>query len=150
MIAPQISMPVIYTQADDDRLVGGPALAGVIARVWTDSCVNLVIFDGNGLAHNRTSVQLLQEDAIGKPLPAGRWCQFPDWFVAFTKPPALLRFPVLGAEDLERLGCARPGSVLLVRATDGTLDPVRCSCDPMATLSPGELAGCQPTRQVIG
>jgi hypothetical protein len=37
-------------------------LAALIARVWTDSCVNLTVFDANGHAHSRTSVPLLQAD----------------------------------------------------------------------------------------
>jgi hypothetical protein len=81
LIKPQVSMPVLYHPDHNDHFGGGYALAATIARVWGDACVNLAVFDGNGLAQNVTSV-LLWQGADGECPPAGgRWCQFPDWFV---------------------------------------------------------------------
>lgn len=48
-------------------------LAAIIAHVWSDSCVNLVVFDANGIAHNRTSVLLVQE---GANRPAYDFCEW--------------------------------------------------------------------------
>jgi hypothetical protein len=38
----------------------GP-FAAVIAYVHSDTMVNLAVFDGNGVAHSRTSVELAQD-----------------------------------------------------------------------------------------
>jgi hypothetical protein len=46
----------------------GQPLAAIVARVWSDSCVNLTVFDANGVPHSRTSVVLVQD---GSPKPAG-------------------------------------------------------------------------------
>lgn len=43
----------------------GTPLAAIIARVWTDSCVNLTVFDANGVPHPRTSVRLVQDGQEG-------------------------------------------------------------------------------------
>jgi hypothetical protein len=40
----------------------GAPLAAVIARVWSDTLLNLTVFDANGDPHSRTSVLLVQED----------------------------------------------------------------------------------------
>ena len=37
-------------------------LAAIIAHVWSDTCVNLAVFDANGAATNQTSVFLYQGD----------------------------------------------------------------------------------------
>lgn len=47
--------------------------AAIIARVWSDTLVNLAVFDANGTAHSRTSVQLLQEVAPARA-DAGGFC----------------------------------------------------------------------------
>jgi hypothetical protein len=81
MIKPQVSMPVLYHPDHNDHFGAGRPLAAIITQVWGDACVNLAIFDGNGLGQNRSSV-LLWRGADGECPPAGgRWCQFPDWFL---------------------------------------------------------------------
>lgn len=52
----------------------GGKLAAMICAVWSDTCVNLVVFDGNGSLFSRSSVLLIQEDnAI--PL-GGMYCEW--------------------------------------------------------------------------
>ena len=47
--------------------------AALVAYVWGDSCVNLHVFDQNGVGHNFTSVPLVQE---GEPKPGGYFCEW--------------------------------------------------------------------------
>ena len=53
-------------------------LAAMVVHVWSDRLVNLVVFDSNGGQHQRTSVDLLQDE---DPAPAsGRFCAWmPYW-----------------------------------------------------------------------
>lgn len=51
----------------------GEPLAAVIAKVWSDSCVNLAVFDANGVAHSRTSVLLVQD---GQERPGSYYCEW--------------------------------------------------------------------------
>lgn len=41
---------------------GDMPLAAIVAHVWSDTMVNLAVFDANGKAHSRTSVQLIHEE----------------------------------------------------------------------------------------
>lgn len=47
--------------------------AAIVAHVWSDSMVNLTVFDANGNAHSRTSVELLQE-ATAERVVSGGFC----------------------------------------------------------------------------
>lgn len=42
-------------------LVGEPH-AAIVSTVWSDTCVNLAVFDRNGVPFNLTSVRLLQDE----------------------------------------------------------------------------------------
>jgi hypothetical protein len=75
MIKPTVGRVVFYTifgaQPEQQK---HPAL---IAHVWSDSCVNLAVFDGNGVNYSRTSVLLIQDDA---PLPPdGNYCEWMEY-----------------------------------------------------------------------
>lgn len=84
-IQPQVGMPVLYHVHLGDHFPGS-VCAGKIAAVFEDGTVNLSIFDARGLQWNLGSVLLWQGDD-GEAAPAGgRWCEFPEWFVALTVP----------------------------------------------------------------
>lgn len=75
MIKPSVGRVVWYHAAANDEIVrsAGEPLAAIVAKVWTDSCVNLAVFDSNGISHNRCSVYLLQD---GSERPASA---FAEW-----------------------------------------------------------------------
>lgn len=52
----------------------GQPLAAMVTRVWTDTMVNLTVFDSAGVPHARTSVPLLQGDAAAPE--AGYYCEW--------------------------------------------------------------------------
>lgn len=72
MIKPTVGRVVLYTpsKGSTDAVIahGSGKLAAIVTNVWSDTCVNLVVFDGNGVPHSRTSVLLLQDD---NPVPEG-------------------------------------------------------------------------------
>lgn len=72
-----------------DAREGQQPNAAIVAHVWSDTCVNLAIFDANGapFPHPPTSITLLQE---GDPLPpAGqRYCTWSSYQVGQAKKPA--------------------------------------------------------------
>jgi hypothetical protein len=95
---PLITDRVLYHPALDDRFaqISGQPLAAIVCGVWSDTCVNLAIFDANGLVQNRTSVLLHQ---VGNQKPTGgRWCEL----VEAVGPPPMLGLPVV---DIAQTGC---------------------------------------------
>jgi hypothetical protein len=42
---------------------GRQPLAAMVTAVWSDTCVNLAVFDANGVAHGKTSVLLVQPES---------------------------------------------------------------------------------------
>lgn len=75
MIKPTIGRVVWYWPAPGENIVGNDGrqpLAGIVTHVWGDECVNLAVFDANGVATNRTSIFLLQDG----PRPASG---FAEW-----------------------------------------------------------------------
>ena len=77
MIKPTVGRIVwFYPHASDGLYANndGP-LAAIIAKVWTDSCVNLGVLDGNGINHSRTSVYLYQGDIDRPAIGTG----FAEW-----------------------------------------------------------------------
>lgn len=52
---------------------GDQPLAAIVTHVWSDTCVNLAVFDSNGVSQGRTSVTLEH----GAPsLNASRYCEW--------------------------------------------------------------------------
>lgn len=76
MIKPTVGRVVWYWPAPSDSIVGNDGsqpLAALVAHVWSDTCVNLAVFDANGSPTNRTSVLLVQE---GNPRPDSGFCEW--------------------------------------------------------------------------
>lgn len=76
MIKPTVGRVLWYYPAPTDNLVGNDGsqpLAAIIAHVWSDTCVNLSVFDANGDAHSRTSVLLVHDD---HPAPASNYAEW--------------------------------------------------------------------------
>ena len=87
MIKPTVGRIVIYTPQPIDGLAqnGNEPLAAIVTAVWSDTCVNLAVFDANGIPANRTSVLLLQDDAkrpvrldeeTGEEVETGYFCEW--------------------------------------------------------------------------
>jgi len=70
VIKPTVGRVVWYFPTGKSEASGDQPLAAIIACVWSDTCVNLAIFDGNGVPMPKppTSILLVQE---GNPVPSG-------------------------------------------------------------------------------
>ena len=64
-IKPTVGRIVWYTpyQSDTFPFQAGQPLAAIVCGVWSDTCVNLAVFDVNGNSHSRTSVLLWQDNS---------------------------------------------------------------------------------------
>lgn len=62
-IKPTVGRVVHYHESPGDP---GKEQAALIAYVHSDNCINLAVFDVNGLNYSRTSVPLVQD---GEPIP---------------------------------------------------------------------------------
>ncbi len=51
-------------------------LAAHVAKVWSDTCVNLMVIDPNGYTHSRTSVLLCQEEKVRPASGFAEWMPF--------------------------------------------------------------------------
>lgn len=72
MIKPTVGRVVWFYPSAQDQIAknGKEPLAAIVSCVWSDTCVNLAVFDANGrpAEGGRTSVLLIQDDA---PIPDG-------------------------------------------------------------------------------
>ena len=76
MIKPTVGRVVWYhpdRNSAESGFASSETCAAIIAHVWSDTCVNLAVFDANGVAHNRTSVYLLQD---GSERPGSSYCEW--------------------------------------------------------------------------
>jgi len=55
---------------------GGGPYAAIIAHVWSDSMLNLTVFDANGTPHSRTSVPLIQDGDVAPDHAFCGWMPF--------------------------------------------------------------------------
>jgi len=81
MIKPTVGRVVWYWPKNH----GSQPHAAIVAHVWSDTCVNLAIFDSNGVpvANPPTSVLLLQE---GNERPTGgNFCEWMPYQIGQAK-----------------------------------------------------------------
>lgn len=70
VIKPTVGRVVWFYQKG--HVAGDQPLAAMVARVWSDTCVNLAIFDANGNPVNPpTSVLLIQDNLVPS---GGHYC----------------------------------------------------------------------------
>jgi len=68
MIQPTIGRVVLYHPPfTPDSGSNETTLAAIVCHVWSDTCVNLAVFDANGVASNQTSVFLHQGEDGARP-----------------------------------------------------------------------------------
>lgn len=74
MIKPTVGRVVWYHPPfTADSRTNEETLAAIICHVWSDTCVNLAVFDANGTASNQTSVFLYQGDS---DRPSSFYCEW--------------------------------------------------------------------------
>lgn len=69
MITPTVGRVVWYKDGRPD----GPC-AAIVARVWSDRCVNLMVIDPSGNTFGATSVPLVQQEDVN--VPVGAYCEW--------------------------------------------------------------------------
>ena len=77
MIKPTIGRVVWFhpsTNSNEAGFTPAAICAAIVAYVHSDTCVNLAVFDGNGVCHSKTSVTLIQDDQ--QPLELGYYCEW--------------------------------------------------------------------------
>lgn len=75
----------------------GEPCAAIISKVWSDSCVNLAVFDGDGKSHSKTSVPLVQEN---EPAPEfGYFCTWMPFQLGQAKKTEELQAQVDGSQS---------------------------------------------------
>ena len=78
MIPPTVGRVVLYHPSTNDpggNIPGGP-LAAIIARVHSDTLVNLMVISPDGSPFGRTSVCLLQSDEQRARHQTGPYCEW--------------------------------------------------------------------------
>lgn len=75
MIPPTVGRVVWFRPDPRESLVGNDGLAALIAYVWSDTEVNLAVFDANGSSHSRTSIELIQDPQQLENL-TGSYCEW--------------------------------------------------------------------------
>jgi hypothetical protein len=77
VIKPTIGRVVWFHPSSNSAESGftpSPICAAIVAYVHSDSCVNLAVFDGNGVSHSKTSVTLIQDGET--PPEGGYYCEW--------------------------------------------------------------------------
>lgn len=74
MITPTIGRVVWFHPASNEASSLQPICAAIVARVWSDTMVNLAVFDADGKSHSCTSVPLIQDDQT--PPALGYYCEW--------------------------------------------------------------------------
>lgn len=83
MIKPTIGRVVWYHPPfTPDSGSNERTLAAIVCHVWSDTCVNLAVFDANGVASNQTSVFLFQGDS---ERPSSCYCEWMPYQIGQAK-----------------------------------------------------------------
>ena|SRR3990167_5588436 len=87
MIQPTVGRIVWYhpSPSDPGGVVPGDIQAAIIAYVWSETCINLCVFDPDGLPYSRTSVYLQQDEGVGQSLPYATWMPYQKGQAAKTE-----------------------------------------------------------------
>jgi hypothetical protein len=113
MIKPTVGRVVWYHPgkwAGDLPKISGQPWAAIVTGVWSDTCVNLAVFDANGNAHKDTSVLLYQGEG---PKPDGSYCEWMPYQIGQAKKheekpvPVKDLLPVCRVETVETTYAAR-------------------------------------------
>lgn len=83
MIKPTVGRVVWYWPRSPQQ--GSQPLAAIVAHVWSDTCVNLAIFDANGnaMVYPSTSVLLVQEE--NERPSGGNFCEWMPYQIGQAK-----------------------------------------------------------------
>lgn len=75
MIKPTVGRIVWFTPHAHSGIarIGNQPLAAIITGVWSDCCINVAVFDANGITHSYTSQLLVQE---GNARPDAGFCEW--------------------------------------------------------------------------
>lgn len=78
MIEPTVGRVLWYYPAARDNIIQNnpEPLAAIVVHVHSDICVNLTVFDANGLTQNRVSVTLVQPGEITPDTSYCTWMPF--------------------------------------------------------------------------
>ena len=87
MIQPTVGRIVLYHPGPSDPggVVPGDAQAAIIAHVWSNTSINLCVFDPDGLPYSRTSVYLQQAEDLDQSLPYATWMPYQKGQAAKTE-----------------------------------------------------------------
>lgn len=111
MIKPTVGRVVWYHPASDEVIIHHPdqPLAAHIAYVWSDTMVDLMVIDHNGVPHAKANVRLVGDDDYGFCAPKFEsWCEWMPYQKAVASGKIS---PVLHAGDAkdENVHGVRPG-----------------------------------------
>ncbi len=74
MIKPSVGRVVWFYSENYEE--GKQPQAALVCHVWSDTCVNLAVFDANGVAQNRTSVLLFQGEGQRPSAMFAEWMPY--------------------------------------------------------------------------
>ena len=120
MIKPTPGRVVHYYPSKSDNIPtnGDEPLAAHIACVWSDTCVNLMVIDANGIPHQVSSALLLQDDNPAPDAGYAEWMEYQKGQAAKTDE---LEAEIEGrADSSESESLQDNGGVLADSTEDGT------------------------------
>lgn len=74
MIKPTVGRVVLFRPTEEER--DDIRHAAIVTMVHSDECVNLVVFDCNGVPYHRQTVLLMQDEVLACPAGACEWMPY--------------------------------------------------------------------------